>query len=287
MELLRESQIDDDRVDRRFGYSPIPALVMLAVGSWPAIAAPYALVVHHGTIPWWAWAPIGLGVLVGGFIWYAVAGGLWHGIRACGRPTNWVMKTTGSGVYLKVRSYGNYHFPEDGPTVAFVRFDEIASAAKLTEWAKRHRRNRDTLEVRQGRLRLQLKHADTDALADLVAAERVRKPPKTGISSIRFKDVPVVVAEPGVILVDWRGRGMLRALESRVKIASDRKRRIGATPEGPGTLDDEIVQLVERGETMAAIEAVRKRYGMDLTEARTFIEELGEGDVEQSDVGQA
>src|SRR6185503_4693825 len=49
------------------------------------------------------------------------------------RPTNWLVRATDDGLYIKFRSYLNYRFPTDQLTVVFIPYHAIKSARVVRE----------------------------------------------------------------------------------------------------------------------------------------------------------
>ena len=44
------------------------------------------------------------------------------------RPTNWLVRMTDGGLFIKFRSYSNLGFPDQDLTVAFIPYSDIRSA---------------------------------------------------------------------------------------------------------------------------------------------------------------
>ncbi len=288
MKLISIGDLPHGGVAKSFGYRPWGALIMLAmVLACPAV--PVVLVVEKvdifgGGMPWWGWvlaSPIGL---VGLVIWVVVLGASWQAVGACFRRSNWVMRVAFEGLYLQFRSYLNHHFPEEGPTVVHLPWGDIAAVQRTV-----HRTlsvgNRGRSEMKMASyLDLHLTHTDTEPLRQAVAQEAARKPPKKGRTSSRFHHVPVQVPEPGVVRVEWRGRGMIKALQNRVPIRPRRRTGCGCG-DSPGgdDVDGQIIDLIEQGRRMAAIRTVRHRYRMSLTEARDFVDDLVQGQAQRAE----
>lgn len=92
---------------------------------------------------------------------------------------------------------------------------------------------------------LRVQGLETDELRQAIARERKRKGPEKSFlgvrSSGRSNHAPVLVPEPGVVRVDWRGKAMLRPFEKRSQILPQRTVRVGyESPTGtaPGTLEE-------------------------------------------------
>lgn len=273
MRLLLERDVPRDATMRRFGVSAAPALLMLLGVLWPA-----APVVMIGRARWpfdaleWSVLVVG-GAIVGG-VWLLCVLTMWWSFRAAVRREAWVMQAAADGVYLKFRSYLNHHFDPEAPTVVFLPWAEIERAGRVTEILERTRTDGSTETLRKSWLELRVR-ADVAALAEAVDRERREPGPERVTLGVRSRGrahhVPVMVAEPGVIRAEWHGRGMLRALAGEVAIEASR-----AIPLHPAdrAVEDRILDLLERGETIAAIEVVRDAYGLTLTDAHAFVHGL-------------
>ena len=283
MKLLSTGDIPQDDVVQTFRYGSAGAIASFVI----SLAVPAsAVVVAFGTsLPRWGYllgAPL---ILLYALICWALIGGTWHSVRAGLGPTNWVMKATRDGLYLQFRSYLNYHFPETGPTAAYVPFDEIHSARKTIERIKTIGDHRGENSCRLKRyLELCLSHTNTAPLGQAVAEETDREAPKRGISRAKFHHVPVLVPEAGIIRVEWRGRRMLNALSPSVEIAPTR--RVGYGYDDDKGLEARIIEMVERGLRLEAIKLVRCRYRMPLAAAEDFVDGLA-GNLAASSAQQA
>ncbi len=288
MRLLGIGDVPSRGLESRFGHRPWGALVLLAM-TLAFVAVPVVLSTRgggllNGSLPWWAWVVIGPVALVALLIWLVVLNGCWRSVLACfRRSSNWVMVVAFGGLYVQFRSYLNHHFPADMPTVVYIPWDDIATAGKTLERTPSVDSDGNAGTQVRPYLELRLKHTDTEALRQAVAEETARKPNKTGRSFIRFHHVPVQVPEPGVIRIEWRGRRMLKALRSKVEIASTVRRghEIADTP-AKDDRDGLILRLIEQGDRMAAIRTVRGHYGMSLAEARRFVDDLAQGQAKVS-----
>ncbi len=88
-------------------------------------------------------------------------------------PSNWFLRMTGDGLYVKYRSFQNHGFPADTLSVVFIPKREI-------DWIRGHRHrmlqpSRDDHSedsVGRGCLEIKLHGADTGDLADHLRAER-------------------------------------------------------------------------------------------------------------------
>ena len=69
----------------------------------------------------------------------------------------------------------------------------------------------------------------------------------------------------------------------KVSIAPKRRIDLDAAKESDtDNADEKIIQLIERGDTIAAVIQVRQTYNMGLTEAKTFVDQMQSDLVESS-----
>lgn len=288
MKLISIHDVPQKGEERRFGHRPWGAFVMFAI----VLAVPFIPLglgdgyrdLFDGSLPWWLWlvaAPI---AFLAFLIWLVVLNGLWRSATACFRRSNWVLKMTFEGVYLQFRSYLNHHFPDEGPTVVFLSWSDIAAVQKTINHTKEIDSEGDSRIVAKRYLDLHLKHSDTDELSRAINVEKTRRPAGEGRSKMRFHHAPVLVPEPGLIRVEWRGNRMLKALRSHLTVRPTR--RTGEGYDVDSTRDDwdaHILKLIEEGQHMPAIRTVRRHYGMSLKQARAFVDDLAQGRSQSSD----
>ena len=91
-------------------------------------------------------------------------------IRARFLPSNWLVRMTDRGVFIQLRSYLNWHFPNDDLTVAFVPFSEIESVGLIRERRTVLQTDDDVVVRRRKLVEFKLR-ADTRAVARVLADE--------------------------------------------------------------------------------------------------------------------
>jgi hypothetical protein len=203
--------------------------------------------------------------------------------RAAFGEANWILRYGPDGVLIKFRSYLNAHFPDDEPTVVWISTQEIDSVRKRTEVHSAPRHDDPSRRMRNVLIDLRLRSLDTDALHEAIEREKRAEPPRSGLVSSKAIHVPVWVPERGVIRLAWRGAGgwitpnadrALEILSRTLRVEDPQGRKTDwRTPRGRD-LDAHILELCERGETIDALAIVQRRYGMNLSQARRFIDEL-------------
>src|SRR5262249_52882748 len=208
-------------------------------------------------------------------------------IAARFRPTNWLVRLNGQGVWIKFRSYLNYRLPDSDPTIVFIGYSEIRSVRLV----------RETFTVpdsegqsSMGTLRwIELELAgDSQARVTALQLEQSRSAPPQkrwyGSGSTLYRHYPVRMSSPGFLRVEWtvvpQAAAFLDALRPftavlpEVTIASDFDNLQNLTR---AEQEQRLRELDARGETIAAVYATRQLYGCNLTEATSFIDALRTG----------
>lgn len=278
MRLLRARELQPMPGERVFRHSRLGPLVL-----WCAFAAPLAFLVQaSGTVlatlrelPWYAWLVLGPFVLGVGALYALPLAFLAATAQRAFGPSNWLVRVAPDGLALNLRSYQNAHFPDDAPSVLWLDWSELACV----------REARDVTPVEDSRetpgrtrwLELELAPGtETTALADAVRHERERRGPerrRLGITSrSRSGHVPVFVPEPGRVHVDWLGHALLGELARHAIRAErrtlDRRSRAGAP------LEERLLELVRRGDGLAAIRLLRDEERLSLLEAKQRLDSL-------------
>ncbi len=224
------------------------------------------------------------------FYYFAVVGGLlslWFGsmFRSALRPTSWILMDDGSGLWIHLRSYLNYHFPSDRFSILRLRRDEV-------EWirlVKERRslpstRNREQVSFHKIlQLKLNARDEDLEALEAALKADVFEKPKG---SRSRYVHYPVVLRKSErLLLIEWSGYSpriskVIRHLEAQYKNLEMEKLNWGHWRDlTDKQVDDLVIELVQFGNQMDAIRLLRSKRTMDLTEAKQFVEELKGGKI--------
>jgi hypothetical protein len=199
---------------------------------------------------------------------------------------NWLIRATPARVLIKFRSFANAHFDETDEVVVELRGAEIESIGVLKEnWLRPRGEYRAPTQDRSTSLEFRLKGLDLDELSQRLAAERSNMGPGAR-SKTRYGDAPVRVVD-GILRVQVRGsttyitpspRRLAEGLSKLMKIELRdlRKQKLDlANPSDDQTeLENQILELAERGDRIAAMTLVRERYGCSLAEAKKMVEEL-------------
>lgn len=210
-------------------------------------------------------------------------------VRAAGRASNWLLRASVDGLYIKYRSYLNHHFSPDDPVVLFIPHhlvDTVRGHIRFG-WTMRIGSQNSNRRVEQGRkqefieIRLR-KGADSQLVRDALLAERNRKSPGDDVVKSWSGHYPVRLVADDMLRIDMSGvrPGMaesLRALDRWFALETPQTTHESSREELSGAeLDDKILDLVMEGETISASYLVRKAYGYNTTEAKNFIDEMRE-----------
>lgn len=278
VELQSVDLIQREPGERVFRHGVIGPMVM-----WALFVLPVPLAVHlraelaqaARSVPWPAWFVIVPMALVCGGLWLLVVQAVGQVAYRAMLPSNWLLRVSPAGLVVNLRSYQNAHFPYDGPTVARFPWAELRGARKVVERSSRRGPGGRTTLERKSWLELELAGVETAALERLIAAERARKGPERTFlgmrGSSRSNHVPVFVDRPGVLRLDWVGRGALHALGDHLELG---ERRTLDLDQQPGDVETRLRTLLTRGNRMAAHELARNELGLSLTQARKRLEEL-------------
>ncbi len=197
------------------------------------------------------------------------------------RRSNWLVRAGRDWLLIKIRSDSNAKLPEPHPIAVSLRYEEVEWARWTREVVTRHGLN--SLSGSQGQkihildLKLRVDREALESLRKTVDAELAFKPPAGHTLAHHYP----VRLDGDVLRVQWRwflrptiprllnevGREF--AVEKPLDLTKDFTREIPKAE-----IDDEVLELARRGETLAAIGLAQKSYGMSLTEAKAFVEGL-------------
>jgi hypothetical protein len=271
MKLMRAADVPQRQVDRVFRRSP--AAAVLAASS----------VIIAGAVL------IGVGLHTGSGLAYYLAAALLLGLVVFRRfvlarfgPSNWLVRMTGEGLFIQLRSHLNHRLAADDQTVVFIAYREIRSARKVREHLEVPYRDLDqptsekTSEVRRTLVEFDLA-GDCAPLASALSKEYARRPS----SGALYKHYPVRLTQPPFLQVEWRvvpgADVFLEALRPHVSVAPPIAERNDYTDLQGLSLDEQkrrLRALVEAGHGIDAVHIARKLFGSDLAQARAFVESL-------------
>ncbi len=206
-------------------------------------------------------------------------------------PTNWLLAVGPDQMMVKFRSYLNPHLPADDPQVISLSFSEI-EAAQITKQKiiyEGARREGPTTEYHTY-LDLFIQGRDLQPLRERLKYERNAKVTKNRIIcgiSTKAVHCPVSVPEDKTIRIQWRCpsshvvpgiRKVADALARHlvdIRLMESQVRDYTKTDSADGKKSDaKILELAEKGKTIAATRLARKIYHYNTTEAKQFVEGL-------------
>ena len=271
MRLLRLAEVPVTDRDTVYRASPARALTFALLGAATGGALLWAGWYAH------SWLPAYIAGVI--FLFLLLFRRL---VTARFRPSNWLVRLADQGAYVQFRSHLNFHFPAGDQTVVFLPYNEIRAARLVRERRSiptRDAGDRSGSVTEQRRRLVELDQAaDTKELAQALHDEVARKAPP---GSARWGHYPVRLTSDTTLQVEWRvvpgPRLFLEALSRYTVIDAPRKDVLDFTRlDQKGRVEQEkrLLELVETGDTMAAIKIARELYDYDLAEAKALVEGL-------------
>jgi hypothetical protein len=277
MQLLRLADVPIDRRAHEFRYSRFRAgtgAIMLAAAALALIAFGH---LNNTWIPYYIAGVIIVTLLI------------FHNlVTARFRPTHWLVRMTDDGLFIKFRSYLNYRFSDQDPTVVFIPYSEISSAKLVKERQAipdRDGGNPRATTIRTRRF-IELELAgNSEPLADALAGESKRvfaKPADGGANvSTRYQHLPVRLAMPNLLRIEWgvvpNAQTILGALTRHTLVDH-------ATPVSKNFVnfdglsreeqESRLLELAQSGDMIGAVTMARTLYAYDLATAKHFVESL-------------
>jgi hypothetical protein len=277
MQLMRLADVPSDRSQRVFYYSRFRAV----------IGAASLVTVAAGVLLWgWlndVWLAYYLAAVL--IIFLLIFQKL---ITARFRSSNWLLRMTDHGLFIKFRSYLNRHFDDRDLAVVFLPYAEIRSARLVKESQKlpdQENPNAAGTTTKTSRaVELELA-ADAGELARALARERERVFGKSvvgvGRISTRYQHLPVRMTSPKLLRIDWgvvpSAKTLLDALTRHTLVkdaAAVSKDFVDLVQLDREQQEARLLELVESGDMIAAVTLARRLYSCDLTTAKRFVEGL-------------
>jgi hypothetical protein len=203
-------------------------------------------------------------------------------------PSNWLVRATDNGLFIKFRSYLNCHFPAQDYTVVFIPYAEMRSAKRVNELrqiADRDESRHPTTTTRKIHwLELELA-GDTRQLAIAMANEKDTVLAKNRIGdekpSTRYQHFPVQLPAPTTLRIEWAVRPKLDSILAQLTrhtvvrpAETSAKDFTNLTTLGRSEQEVRLLELAESGDKIGAIALARRLYDYDLTQAKSFVDEL-------------
>ncbi len=223
--------------------------------------------------------PSGLLKYLGGLLVVGLLIAIWH-LNKTRSPENWLLIIGDDGILVKFRSYLNSHFAKTDPVVVELRWMDIAWCRQTKETIVSPGSDVDTTRTTfYTYLDLKLRADELELLRTAMQTERNHKASTSGNSSVHHHH-PVMLTENGILRLDWgriypRLGGVLKKLATKIPVESSVKLKPGDLSRLDGQdLEDLILNLAQKGETIQAVKMVRLKYDKSLTEAKEFVDEL-------------
>jgi hypothetical protein len=276
MQLMRLADVPLDPRDRVFYYSRFRAVA--GAMSFCAIAIGLVVLgwVKNAWLAYYVAAVVAICLLV-----------FQRLVTARFLSSNWLIRMTDHGLFVKFRSYLNHHFPNQDPTVLFLPHSEIRSARLVKE-----RRelpdpddgSRSTKTIKTRRL-VELELAgDARQLTEALAQERKRvfnNPTDGGGGKSRYHHLPVRLASDTLLTIEWgvvpRAQEFLDALTRHTLVRSSHKSSkdfVNLETLSHAEQESRLRELAESGDLIGAVATARHLYSYDLTTAKAFVESL-------------
>jgi hypothetical protein len=275
MQLMRLADVPLDPRDRVFYYSRFRAVA--GAMSFCAIAIGLVVLgwVKNAWLAYYVAAVVAICLLI-----------FQRLVTARFLSSNWLIRMTDHGLFVKFRSYLNHHFSNQDPTVLFLPHSEIRSARLVKE-----RRelpdpddgSRSTKTIKTRRL-MELELAgDSTELSERLADERKRVFNKLirGGGKMRYHHLPVRLASATLLTIEWsvvpRVEKFLDALTRHTLVQSVHKSSkdfVDLRNLSPADQESRLRELAESGDLIGAVATARHLYSYDLTTAKAFVESL-------------
>ena len=212
-------------------------------------------------------------------------------VLAALRSSNWVLRASPVGLYLKFRAYTNHRLPAADEVVLFLPRRRVHWLRAHAEMARHIPRGgertvvRDTALSKQQYLEIALDDEDLEELSERLERERRLWTP-TLLPGVRQKSTgaPISVRSDGTLRIDWKTRAtrlsprlsrFVDALGPRYRWAEE----ISAIQDEikdlkPATQHARLVEMVRQGNTIDAVILAKNLYGLTTTEAKAKLDKL-------------
>jgi hypothetical protein len=282
MRLLRLREVEVGPRDRVFRHSRMRAVIVSLAGC----ALTGWLFFHAFTAKWMP------GYIFGSFaLLFLLLFRRYVTVRF--HPSNWLVRMNDTGIYVQYRSYLNYDFPAEDPSVVFLSLGEIASARLIKERLETPNPSKPGSTQTQFLRHVELElPGETAPLADALQNERSEDAPLEkhwyGKSSTLYQDYPVVFSAPRLLRIHWDvvpgAHKFLDALRPYTVIADTVSLKQDFSHLKRLSREDQqkqLRELVARGQSINATYAARNLYGCSLGEAKQMVDALREKKVPQ------
>lgn len=196
--------------------------------------------------------------------------------RASRRPESWLIAWANDRLYIRFRSYQNFRFDPDTPSVVSIPRREIA-------WIRPHTHKLETQDddgdwngsIKVKSLQIKLRAGtESTPLSEALTEEAKMRSPK----GARFNHYPVILNADGILRVELRRPNAVMTRIARhfptmagTDIPLTRFHDMTAAEK-----ESHILDLILAGQKMDAIKAAREVYGFDIAAAKRMVEGLAE-----------
>jgi hypothetical protein len=276
MQLMRVADVPENSREQVFYYSRFYALG----GALLLVAIAGGLIIFARLKGVWPAHFVAAFILVCVLIFQKV-------VTARFRPTNWLVRMTDDGLFVKFRSYLNFLFPDLDLTVVFIPYSDLRSAKRVKErqaLPSQDGQARGAPSVRTRRF-IDLELAgNLEPLATALANESKRVFAKVvdggASASTRYQHLPVKLSD-NVLRIEWfavpSARTLLDALTRHTLVQPDAQSAKDYTnlqTLGRKEQESRLLELAESGDIIGAVAMARKLYSYDLTTAKDFVDSL-------------
>jgi hypothetical protein len=276
MQLMRLADVLLDRHDRVFYYSRFRAVAVATI----LVAIIVAALVFGWLKNVWLFYYFAAVAAISLLVFQRL-------VTARFLSSNWLIRMTDHGLFVKFRSYLNHHFSNQDHTVLFLPYSEIRAARLVKERRELpdpEDGSRATKTIKTRRL-IELELAgDSTELGAALADERKRvfdKPIRGGGAKIRYHHLPVRLASATLLTIEWsvvpRVEKFLDALTRHTLVQSvhmSSKGFVDLQSLSPADQESRLRELAESGDMIEAVAITRQLYSYDLTTAKAFVESL-------------
>lgn len=277
MRLLRLREVEIDSDDRVFRHGRLWASVIWLAGA----AAAAALLIYAYTAKWPPGYIFGAPLLIFMLLTRRMVAARFH-------RSNWLARMNMTGIYVQYRSYLNYRFPAEEPSVVLLPFGEIVSARLIKERVETPDPARPGITQTQYLRHIEVEvSCDTEPLEQALQKERAEPAPVErhwyGTSSTVYRDYPVRVSEPKFVRIRWDvvpgARKFLELMRPNTLIADPVSLTQNFTQLKSLSREDQqkkLRELIARGEIIAAIYVARRLYDCSAGQAKQMVDALCE-----------
>ncbi len=200
------------------------------------------------------------------------------------KKTNWIIKTSDDGLYIKYRSYLNNHCSDCTPEIIFIPASDIKSVYDAYSVNILPGCEGSNTKHKNVYLDILLTHAETSELKETLNQERNSMFSQKGFIKSKSKHYPVNIPEPGLIRIEWKSskNHIMPGIKKTLKVLGhyyfidfslnlDTKCWDKAEAK---ELDDLILELCQSGDDINAVKIIKQRFGYNTTMAVKFLDEI-------------